>query len=625
MTVIEVEQLLDAAFSAYEEGRLAEAEDLCRQVLARQPGDALALHLLGVVAGRTGRTELGIALLREVVGVEPGGVEPELVDALNDLGQLLTEDRQFSEAISVLEGAVRLNPDSAVARNNLGQAYLAQGRTGEAIASLERALALAPEVATIHYNLGTALQAQARSAEAAASYRCAIALAPNFAEAHARLGNVLRDGGDRAAAQACFRRAAEAQPGSTLGLVCLATALIEERQEAAAEDCLRSAVAGDPRNSEAHHRLGDLLGRLGRFDEAIACFERAIDLDPRCPVAYFGLVTCKQIREADRPLMARMAALVDDAALSRQDRANLHFALGKAFDDLAEYDAAMRHFDEANRIEAERLRLIGRTVDREQYAVGVTAMIATLIPDYFARRAALGSESELPVLIVGMPRSGTTLVEQILSSHPEIGAGDELTFWSDKAAALAEAGGGALTRTAAKEIAVEYLTLLRGIAPAARRVTDKLPQNYTHLGLVHLVFPRARIIHCRRNPIDTCLSIYFTYFSLMQDYAFDRRGIVFFYEQYLRLMAHWRRILPPDCFMEVDYEALVADRERQTRRMIEFCGLDWDEACLRSESNQRAVTTASMWQARQPIYQTSVERWRRYEPWLGEFQRLLEA
>ncbi|HEX9534330.1 MAG TPA: tetratricopeptide repeat protein, partial [Stellaceae bacterium] len=424
MTVIEVEQLLDAAFSAYEEGRLAEAEDLCRQVLARQPGDALALHLLGVVAGRTGRTELGIALLREVVGVEPGGVEPELVDALNDLGQLLTEDRQFSEAISVLEGAVRLNPDSAVARNNLGQAYLAQGRTGEAIASLERALALAPEVATIHYNLGTALQAQARSAEAAASYRCAIALAPNFAEAHARLGNVLRDGGDRAAAQACFRRAAEAQPGSTLGLVCLATALIEERQEAAAEDCLRSAVAGDPRNSEAHHRLGDLLGRLGRFDEAIACFERAIDLDPRCPVAYFGLVTCKQIREADRPLMARMAALVDDAALSRQDRANLHFALGKAFDDLAEYDAAMRHFDEANRIEAERLRLIGRTVDREQYAVGVTAMIATLTPDYFARRAALGSESELPVLIVGMPRSGTTLVEQILSSHPEIGAGD---------------------------------------------------------------------------------------------------------------------------------------------------------------------------------------------------------
>src|SRR5260370_36270960 len=199
MTMSEVEQLLDGAFSAYEEGRLAEAEDLCRQVLARQPGDALALHLLGVVAGRTGRTELGIALLREVVGVEPGGVEPELVDALNDLGQLLTEDRQISEAISVLEGAVRLEPDSAGARNNLGQAYLAQGRTGEAIASLERALALAPEVATIHYNLGTALQAHALSAEAAASFHCAIPLAPNFPQAQARLCDVLRDVGEASA------------------------------------------------------------------------------------------------------------------------------------------------------------------------------------------------------------------------------------------------------------------------------------------------------------------------------------------------------------------------------------------------------------------------------------------
>jgi hypothetical protein len=174
-------------------------------------------------------------------------------------------------------------------------------------------------------------------------------------------------------------------------------------------------------------------------------------------------------------------------------------------------------------------------------------------------------------------------------------------------------------------LAADYLALLGDIAPSARRVTDKMPQNFMHLGLVHLVFPRARIIHCRRNPIDICLSIYFTHFSLMKDYAFDRRGIVFFYEQYVHLMSHWRRTLPSDCFMEVDYEALVTDSEQVTRRMIDFCGLGWDDACLRSESNPRVVTTASMWQARQPIYETSVERWRRYEPWLGEFRRLLRA
>jgi hypothetical protein len=227
------------------------------------------------------------------------------------------------------------------------------------------------------------------------------------------------------------------------------------------------------------------------------------------------------------------------------------------------------------------------------------------------------------VLIVGMPRSGTTLVEQILSSHPEIGGGDELTFWSEKAAALADAGARALTRAVARAIVDDYLGLLRGIAPAARRVTDKMPQNYLHLGLVHMMFPRARIIHCRRNPVDTCLSIYFTHFSLMKDYAFDRRGIVFFYEQYLKFMTLWRHVLPSDRLIEIDYETLITDREQVTRRMIDFCGLEWHSACLYSESNPRAVKTASMWQARQPIYKTSVERWRRYEPWLSEFRQLL--
>jgi hypothetical protein len=165
--------------------------------------------------------------------------------------------------------------------------------------------------------------------------------------------------------------------------------------------------------------------------------------------------------------------------------------------------------------------------------------------------------------------------------------------------------------------------VLRGISPAAERVTDKTPGNFQLLGPIHLIFPQARIIHCRRNPIDTCLSIYFTYFGTMKDFTGDRGNIVFFYEQYLRLMAHWRRALPDNRFLEIDYEALVANRERLTRHMIGFCGLDWDEACLRSERNRRVIKTASNWQARQPVYTTSVARWRHYEPWLGEFRRFL--
>lgn len=609
---------MDSAFLAYEGGRLGEAEKLCRQVLARKPRDVLAMHLLAVVAGQTDRAELGIELLREVVRLDPQSVE-----ALSDLGQLLTKARMSTEAIMALETAVRLEPGSFAVQNNLGQAYLFEGRIAAAIACFEQALTLAPELAVAHYNLGTALQLQGHNARASECYRRAIELAPDFAEAHARLGSLLYSGGDNAAALACYRRAAEAQPESTIGLVSRAAVLLEERQEQAAEQCLRRAVAGEPGSAEAHSRLGDLLGRLGRFDEAIAWFERSLALDPKRPLAYFGLVNSRKIREADRPLIARMTGLLDDVAFGDQDRATLHFALGKALDDLAEYQSAIRHYDQANGIEAERLRLIGRLLDREEYAASVAGMIATLTPDFFAHHRMLGSESDLPVLIVGMPRSGTTLVEQILSSHPEIGGGGELSFWSEKAGALADTGAGALTPALARELAAEYVTLLSRIAPSARRVTDKMPQNCMHLGLIHLVLPRARIIHCRRNPLDTCLSIYFTHFSLMKDYAFDRRGIVFFYQQYVRSMAHWRRTLPPDRLIEIDYEMLVSDRERVTRQMIDFCGLDWDEACLRSESNPRSVATASMWQARQPVYATSVERWRRYEPWLGEFQRLL--
>jgi tetratricopeptide (TPR) repeat protein len=618
VTAIGADQLLDAALAAYEADRLGEAEEFCRQVLDREPRDALALHLLGVIAGRTGRTALGIERLREVVGLDP-----ESAEALTDLGQLLTRAGELAAAIAALKAAVRLDAGSFAAHNNLGQAYLAAGRTTEAIASLERALALAPGLAAAHYNLGTAWQSLSRNAEAAACYHRAIELAPDLAEAHLRLGSMLHDAGDRAAALASFRRAAEAQPQSTLGLISLATLLVQERQTAAAEDCLRRAITADPTSGEAHSRLAEVLARLGQFGESMAHFEQAIALEPRRAFGYFGLVNSKKIDAADRPLIARMTALLDGDAVSDQNRACLHFALGKAFDDLADYEAAIRHFDKANEIEAGRLRLIGRSVDRKPQADTIAAMTATFTPDYFARHAQLGSDCEVPVMIVGMPRSGTTLVEQILSSHPEIGGGDELSFWSDKAGMLADAGGGAPTLSAAHELAAEYLALLRSIAPAARRVTDKMPQNFQHLGLIHLIFPRARIIHCRRNPIDTCLSIYFTHFSQMPDYAFERHGIVFFYDQYLRLMAHWRRVLPPDRLLEVDYETLIADRERVTRRMIDFCGIHWDEACLRSESNPRVVTTASMWQARQPVYTTSVERWRRYEPWLGEFRQWL--
>jgi hypothetical protein len=224
-----------------------------------------------------------------------------------------------------------------------------------------------------------------------------------------------------------------------------------------------------------------------------------------------------------------------------------------------------------------------------------------------------------------MPRSGTTLVEQILSSHPAVAAGGELNFWGDRLRGWLAPKFGAADAGALAKAAEDYRAELRRIGPDALRVTDKTPRNYELLWPLRLAFPEARVIHCRRSPVDTCLSIFFKNFSARQGYACDRGDLVFFYRQYKRLMDHWRRTLPADRFTEVVYETLVADREAETRRLIAFCGLNWDDACLAPERNSRAVKTPSLWQVRQRVYHTSVERWRRYEPWLGELRELLPA
>src|ERR1700730_4592815 len=614
----DIDQLLDLALEDYQAGRLSEAEQGCHRILAREPRDVSALHIYGVIGARTGRTALGIEFLRKVVALEP-----QSVDALSDLGHLLKSQGQLVEAISIGEKAVELGPGTVAAQNNLGDAYLAANRLDAAIACFERTISLKPDLGVAHYNLGMARQAQGREDEAIAAYRRAIACAPHLVEAQVRLGNVLSLGDKTSEAIACWRKAASMQPASTLGRISLAKALSEEGEVTAAEECLRGAIAADPASADAHSILGELLTRTGRFAEAAPFFEQTIALQPRHTLAYFSLTHGQAITAAERPLLQRMDLLLADRNLADRDRVNLHFALGKALDDLGEYEQAMRHFDEANRIEAQLQKLAGRTPHRKEYAAEIDRIIETYTPEFFARQTPFGCASELPILIVGMPRSGTTLVEQILSSHRKVEAGGELTFWSEQVPALAEVAPIKLDPALTRNLATDYLAVLRGISPAAKRVTDKTPGNFQLLGPIHLIFPQARIIHCRRNPIDTCLSIYFTYFGTMKDFTSDRGDIVFFYEQYMRLMAHWRSALPSNRFLEVDYEALVADRERLKRDIIGYCGLDCVEAVFHDALNRRVIKTASNWQARQPVYTTSVARWRHYEPWLGEFRRFL--
>jgi tetratricopeptide (TPR) repeat protein len=385
-----------------------------------------------------------------------------------------------------------------------------------------------------------------------------------------------------------------------------------------AEARLREAVALDPASDLLIKYLGDVLARQGRFDAAIEAFDRVLALNPLQVSAHFAAVASKRCTAADRPRLARMVSLLGDPALDDGDRVTLHFAIGKLLDDLGEYGEAMQHFDAANEI-----RSRDATFDAEQFAADVDRLTRRFTPAFFTAQARLGVGDETPLLIVGVPRSGTTLVEQILSSHPAIAAGGELAFWPQRAGPSGVAEATYLTEESACALSGEYLALLRRIAPRAARVTDKQPFNLLWLGVIRLLLPKARIIQCRRHPVDTCLSMYVTHFRQIWGFVVNKAELAAAYQQYARLMDHWREVLPADRFIEVEYEKLIADREAVTRRLIGFAGLDWDDACLRPERNRRTVTTASLWQARQRVYSTSVERWRRYEPWLGELRRLL--
>jgi len=496
--------------------------------------------------------------------------------------------RRWGEAIPLFREIVRLDPNNPQAHHDLGMMWLFSGRPDEAAASLRRAVELRPGFDSALGHLATALLQQGREREALLAYR--------------KLG--------RSADDPALRR------------FYLALALKMGGHPEEAEKELRGLIALAPQMARARALLGELLSDRGMFEEAADHLAKATE---DFPPAFQQLAVVKRMTEADRPLVDRMRGVVERPGLDVFPRINVHFALGKAYDDLGDYAEAMRHCEEANRLRATSVRL-----DRAALAAKYDSLIAGGAAEALERaRQALarpaGPGDELPVFIVGMPRSGTTLIEQILSSHPAVAAGGELNFWGDRLRGWETSRIGAAEAGMLSKAAEDYRALLRQIGPEALRVTDKRPGNFELLWLIRLVLPDARVIHCRRDPVDTCLSIFFANFSARLDYACDRGDLVFFYRQYERLMDHWRRVLPPDRFTEVQYETLIADREAETRRLVAFCGLDWNEACLTPERNGRVVKTASLWQARQPVYETSVGRWRRYEPWLGKLRELLPA
>ena len=551
-------------------------------------------------------------------GSSPVG-SPQVAGLLARAAQSLRAGRP-ADAVWPLREAARRQPGDAAILHDLGLACLQCGQLGDAVAALQGATAADPRFADAHLRLGIAWEAAGSVDAALAAYRAATAVLPSLADARYRAGGLLETLGRTSEAADAFRRAAASAPKTSLGRIAAARAMLLEDRDAEAEKTLRQALALDKDNAAALDLLGNTLADSGRFAEAREIFTRAIERDPLRAGSYYDIARCGRIGPDDAALLARMRAAANLPGLEPAQRSRVHLALGKAADDLGEYEEAMRHFDAAEALRNTILRF-----DLAAFEGRVDRMVGHFTPAFIASAARPASIGPAPILIVGLPRSGTTLVEQILSAHPDVQAGGELPFWNQRAGAWEEAWNdiagqpstAALVAAFLDRAAADYLRLLRGIGGSAARVTDKMPGNVQWAGLVHLALPSATIVYCRRNAVGTALSIHQTHFNPRMSFPTGGAALVGAVRATRRLAAHWRRVLPPARFVEVEYEDLVSEPELAVRRLMAACRLPWNEACLHPDRNTRPVRTPSKWQARQPIYGTASGRWRNYELWLG--------
>jgi tetratricopeptide (TPR) repeat protein len=517
---------------------------------------------------------------REAVRLRPG-----LADVHLNLGNVLSTQGQFREAKSCYTEAMRLAPDLALSYNNMGQVFQAEGNRGEAVAWYRQALQRNPTSPRFRINLAVALTELEEFTEAMQHCQAVLSLDARCAEAH-----------------------------NSLGLIHIA----HGRYDAAVR-CFRSAIAGRADWDEAHANLGKVLKQLGEFDAALASLRMAVRINPKnaSALAQVALTLRDRLPEHERTLLQQS---LHDPNLREEERAALHFGMAQAHDACGDFAGAARHLERANGLQSAGLRQRGQPYDPAEHVREVDGLCEAFSATYLARVRGFGLPTEVPVFVVGLPRSGTTLVEHILASHARVFGAGEPNLVPRSLNALPRSMNRTetpleclpfLSSAVASELAQRHLAWLREWDSSAERIVDKLPENYLALGWIATLFPRARIIHCRRDPRDIAFSCWMTHFSQVR-WASDPRHITGRIAEYQRIMAHWRAVLPMPIF-EVVYEELVADLEGVARRLIAFCNLDWDPNCLEFHKTRRPVTTASMMQVRRPLYTTSVGRWKHYQ------------
>jgi tetratricopeptide (TPR) repeat protein len=572
-----ISEALATAIQHHQAGRLQAAEQIYRQILAIDPNHPDALHLLGVLAHQVGRHEVAAEYIGRAIAVKDNAAAFH-----NNVGEVYRALHRPAEAVACYRRALKLEPGYAEAHSNLGNALWDQGKLDEAVACYRRALKLKPDYAVAHSNLGNVLWDQGKLGEALLCCRRALELKPDYAEAYNNLGNVSKDQGKFSEAVACYRRALELRPDY----------------------------------AEAHNNLGSVLEEMGDLQGAEGSFRAALRHNARFAFAHYKLAELLRGKLPDQDLAAQRR-LLEEAELTGAQRLFVHFGLAQVLDARGEYAEAAQHLARANALQLAEWRNRSQEYDPQEYHDFAARMIEVCTPEFFERVRGFGLQSDLPVFVVGLPRSGTTLVEQVLAGHSQVFAAGETKLAGDTMGALGGEGADLieglrrLDRQTARRLASGHLERLGAFSRTALRIVDKMPDNYLYLGLLAVLFPRAKFIHCRRDLRDVAVSCWMTRFREIR-WTNDQQHIASRFHEYQRLMEHWRKVLPLP-LLEVDYEQTVADLEGMARRLVAWCGLPWEPGCLEFHRAKRPISTASAVQVRQPVFKTSVARWKHYE------------
>jgi tetratricopeptide (TPR) repeat protein len=690
---LSLEQAMQLATQLQASGRAPEAEQVLLRILNSDPNQAHALHLYGIMMHQAGQPQRAIELLEKAITIDP---KNDLF--LSNATEIFRQYRQLDKAIAFGKQGVLCNPMSASIFSNLGVALFDANLLDEAQESHLKAINIDPQLVQSLNNLGSIERARKNQDAAIDWYKKALLVDGNFIESLSNLGAVLveSDRGDEAVphlekaltidgnysvaicnlglarikqeryqdAISLLLRSLQLNPGYPESLVGLARAYFESEQNDLALEILLKVVNQHSLRTDAHSLLGSIyteegkselaeqhfnkvleidpenisaitgIGNIkmeqGDFATAKAQFMKATQLDVNNVEARFYLTQVEKVSKDDPNVPALENILSSQANLSVDKKISLHYALGKAYDDTKRFDDAFPHFLEGARLKRGKISF-DVTADSQL----ANDIISSVSEELISKNQGGGELSDAPIFILGMPRSGTTLVEQIISSHPDVFGAGELDYLiqilQQPILGMEDDGKGFpsnfvnLTPELLSKYGQQYIESIKALAPSAKRITDKMPANYLMMGLIPLILPNAKIIHVKRDPIDTCISCFTRLFNHHQYATYDLEELGLHYQNYLKIMDHWRKVLPKDRYIEVQYEELVGNIEVESRRLLKYCNLKWDKRCLDFYKNERTVRTASVTQVRQPVYSSSVERWRNYEKYLHPLLNILRS